>query len=254
MRILALSTLLTIGCAVAPKTNPVTPAQAPPPSQPQPAPPAEPAKPITQQELDDAYTRATRLLQARDFAGAARTFQDLIDRARALHEGVREAWLHNAQTWVRWAEHDQKAALAENEAVAQAVAPLPERDRREPLLHYWWDRAYLLKELPAEAASADAARKQYETLARLPDNADGVAVLEAFFAVVDRDGKRALLEARKVDAAKDDDLQDLYVLQLAHDAGGDEAGAEKIRALIRKGNEYPMKPVILQRMEWDRKK
>lgn len=78
-------------------------------------------------------------------------------------------------------------------------------------------------------------------------------MLAAFFAVVDGDGALALARAQEVDAAKDDDVQDLYVLAIAHDAGGDHAGADALRATIRAGNEYPMKPIILQRIELDRR-
>jgi hypothetical protein len=203
-------------------------------------------------DADVAYLAATARLYQRDFAGAARELEALVDDARARHAPDRGVWPYNALTWVRWAEHDHAGALAENDRFAKAAEPLPPDDRRGALLHYWWDRAYLLEEEPSTRGEAAKARHEYESLARLPDQADGVAVLAAFFAVEEGDGVRALAEAKKVDANKDDDLQDLYVLQAAYDLGGDAATAAALRATIAKGNEYPMKPVILQRLELDR--
>jgi hypothetical protein len=196
------------------------------------------------------YFRATALLYERDFAGATKLFQARVDVERARADRVKEAWLHNAITWVRWAAGDHAGALAENELVARAVADpaVSADDRHGAMLHYWWDRAYLLAEDPASRPQADDARKAYVELAEPKAEHDGLAVLAAFFAVIDHDGATALAQARQVDAAKDDDLQDLYVLALAHDAGGDRAGADALRAMIRKGSEYPMKPIILQRL------
>ena len=198
----------------------------------------------------EVYAQATKLLYARDFAGAIALFQARADALRARGERADEAWTHNAMTWMRWAAGDHAGALAENEQVAHAVADpsVSADDRRGTMLHYWWDRAYLLAEDPATRAQADAARKTYEELADPKDEHDGLAVLAAFFAVEDGDGAAALAHAREVDAEKDDDLQDLYVLALAHDLGGDRAGGDALRAMIRKGNEYPMKPIILQHL------
>ncbi len=53
----------------------------------------------------------------------------------------------------------------------------------------------------------------------------------------------------EVDVEKDDDLQDLYVIALALDAGGDAATARKVRERICKGNAYLMKPLIVAQME-----
>jgi hypothetical protein len=226
---------------------------APPPAS---APAAAPLDPAAAQR--DAtrvvYFRATALLYKRDLAGAARLFEARIAQVRARHDPVAEAWLHNVLTWVRWAEDDHAGALAENEQVARAVAEpsVAADDQHGAMLHYWWDRAYLLAEEPSTRPQADEARRAYEAIADPTGDHDGLAVLAAFFAVVDRDGARALAAAGQVDADTDDDLQDLYVLALAHDAGGDHAGAEALRARIARGNEYPMKPIILQRIARDR--
>jgi hypothetical protein len=229
-------------CAHAPT---VAPAQAP---------PATPTAPMADDNgphaARDAYDRATALVYQRDFAGATRVFEARVAEEHARGERVKEAWLHNDLTWVRWAAGDHAGALAENEQVARAVADpaVSDDDRHGTMLHYWWDRAYLLAEDPATRKSADDARAEYVEIADPKAEHDGLAVLAAFFAVVDGDGATALARAQEVDAAKDDDLQDIYVLALAHDAGGDHAGADALRAMIRKGNEYLMKPIILQRL------
>ena len=79
-----------------------------------------------------------------------------------------------------------------------------------------------------------------------------MAVLAAFFAVRAGDAKGAALAAKRVDADKDDDLQDIYVLALAYDAAGDHARAEALRARIREGHAYLMKPLLLRQLDLDR--
>ena len=44
------------------------------------------------------------------------------------------------------------------------------------------------------------------------------------------------------------------MLSRAFDAGGDAAGAEKLREMIRNGHRYPMKAVILREMKRDAEK
>jgi hypothetical protein len=197
------------------------------------------------------YLRATARLYLGDSDGASRLFHARIDHAHAHHRPLDEAWLHNVLTWVRWSQGDHAGALAENEEVARAVADpsVSAGDRRGTLLHYWWDRAYLLAEDPATRDAADLARRSYEGLADPVADRAGLAVLHAFFAVIDHEGERARSFAAQVDPAHDDDLQDLYVLALAHDAAGDRAAALALRAMIRRGSEYPMKPILLHRME-----
>jgi hypothetical protein len=75
-----------------------------------------------------------------------------------------------------------------------------------------------------------------------------MAVLAAFFATGKRDGRRAAAEAKKVDAEKDTDLQDLYVLARALDTAGDHEAAERIRVRICAAKEYLMKPLLLRAM------
>jgi hypothetical protein len=202
-----------------------------------------------------AYTHVTALLYANDFTGSEAVFAKVMARDRRMGNAGNEAWVRNATTWLRWAQSDLDGALRENEAVRQIVeaAPLSDEDKRGILLHYWWDRAYLLLDVAATkpndaaaAQAADEARRRYEALAQEPDENDGLAVLAAYFAVRRGDARAARAAALAVDPAQDGDIQDLYILWLAFDAAGDRAAADDILRRIDQGAEYPMKPLILR--------
>jgi hypothetical protein len=195
------------------------------------------------------WGEATVALDRGDFARAQKLFEAHAAAETAAHHQRNAAWAHNALTWVRWGAGDGAGALAENEAVATIItrADVGPEVKRGVLLHYWWDKAYLLAEQHHDR-QADQARAEYQRLARQPDEHDGLAVLAAWFAVVRGDGKAARAAAVTVDVTKDDDLQDLYVIARALDAGGDAAGAAAVRARIRDGAAYPMKPLILRQM------
>ncbi len=207
-----------------------------------------------------AYDHATVLLYQGDFQRAAQSFAAVIAREHAGRRFDNEAMGYNAMTWLRWAEHDLDGAIAENERVKQTVEAAPnlsDDDKRDVLLHYWWDRAYLFLDdaerksgaaRRAAAETADEAQKSYVRLAPMPREHDGVAVLAAYFAYRRHDAAAARRAAQTVDPAKDQDLQDLYVLWLAYDAAGDRAAAADIRKRIETGYEYPMKVVILREL------
>jgi hypothetical protein len=78
-----------------------------------------------------------------------------------------------------------------------------------------------------------------------PADDDGMAVLEAFFALRASDGRAALAAAKRVNVEQDSDLQDLYVLGMALDAGGDHGAARFARERICSGKDDLMKPLIL---------
>jgi len=204
-----------------------------------------------------SYTRVTALLYEGDFQGSQQVFEAMMQRDRAHADAENEAWGRNATTWLRWGVHDLAGALGENERVRQIIeaSKLSQDSKRSVLLHYWWDRAYLLLDVamqkPSDAAAAQAAddaRKRYDQLARQPDQHDGLAVLAAYFAVRRGDAKAARDAAITVDPAKDDDVQDLYILWLAFDAAGDRVAADDIRRRIEKSYDYPMKPLILREL------
>jgi len=208
---------------------------------------------------DKAYQEATAAAAAGDLEKARTALSALVPEAKEHPGDDLEFWLHNELTWIRWAEGDRAGARAE---VEQARATLDHGTfdagkSRAMRLHERWDRAYLSLEAalaapPAERAramaEADRDRADYEALARPANDHDGMAVLAAFFAVRRHQGKLALAEARKVVVEKDPDVQDLYVLSLALDAGGDREGAARVRAIVCAAGEYLMKPLIVRAM------
>jgi hypothetical protein len=102
-----------------------------------------------------------------------------------------------------------------------------------------WHRAYLLRmiaqtrtgpEREALIGYAESARQQYMALAAPIDGlADSIAVLEAYFAFCDGVRSRMQEAAQRVNLAKDDDIEDLYLLQLALDGAGDTEAAAGVR-------------------------
>jgi hypothetical protein len=210
--------LLMIGCAHAP-------------------PPAK--KPLGTRERLQVMTTS---LERADFAGALRDTDEWLGE----HPDAGTVTLiYNCRTWIRWGAGDKAGAAAENEKLAEAA-----KGARGPLLHYWWDKAYLLAE-SGKHAEALAAQAEFERLGNTPDDADSREVLRAWVLLCNDAYAEARQAAAKVDLARDDDLQDLYVVARALEAGGDAAGAAAVREKIKNGPRYPMKPLILQQMERD---
>jgi hypothetical protein len=228
MRRLAISLLLLAGCAHAPATTTTT----------------TPHKPLTvNQRLDNM----TVSIEKRDFAGAiADTDEWLAEHPDLDTEGL----IYNCRTWIRWGSGDKKGAAAENEKLREIVANAAPKVQHGKMLHYWWDRSYLEAEA-GKLADAEKSRAEFFAIATSPDDADSKNVLEAWLAFRRGEGDKARDAAKRVDPAKDGDLQDLYVLACALESGGDTAGAASIRDRIRNGDRYPMKPTILQQMERD---
>lgn len=219
--------LLVVGCAHTPaRTTPTTA-----------------GTPMTARER---LAVMTTQLERGDTAAALAGADDWLAHHQAAWE---PGLIINCRTWIRWMAGDKKGALEENERL-RLLSEQDEKSKHGHLQHYWWDRAYLLAEA-GRHAEADAARAEFERLATKPDDADSRNTLTAWLLVMRGDGAGALAAARAVDTKRDDDLQDLYVLSRAFEAGNDAAGAERIRALIRNGARYPMKPVILHEMQRD---
>ena len=102
-----------------------------------------------------------------------------------------------------------------------------------------WHRAYLTRML-AESRTGSAKQALVAVRAgrarRVPNARgfpDSVAVLEAYFAALDGKRDAALAAAKRVDPAKDDDVEDLYLVVVGLEAGGDHAGAEAVRRVMR---------------------
>jgi hypothetical protein len=210
----------------------------------------------------EAYRIATEAIARGEIRTARELLQALVPDAKARPADDLEFWLANELTWVRWIEGDLDGARTEVENAKTALdhATLPADKSRTLRLHERWDRAYLALDYArrekgatrAKAmAEADRDRADYEELARPADDRDGMAVLAAYFAWAHGEGRAAAAAARKVDVAHDDDLQDLYVVALALDAGGDHDGAARLRERICGGRSYLMKPIISRALSAD---
>jgi ATP/maltotriose-dependent transcriptional regulator MalT len=206
-----------------------------------------PALTLTQRHKA-AYADAVALATRGDFAGASRLLAPFEKETEPLTSEKLAYWIHNEQTWLVWARGDLAGALGETMQGAAALdKSTQDKDAVESMrLHALWDRAYLLLDL--NDPRADAARADYEALAKPRNDHDGMAVLEAFFMAKRNKGPEAIAAAKRVDVEKDDDLQDLYVIALAFDAGGDHESARAVRRRICAGNDYLMKPIILARL------
>jgi len=237
------------GCA----TMGSQPASPPPPSATaEPAGPPAPAD-ATPEERDFAadYEAAVDRAEKDDLAGA---YDLLARRGAALETAGRFdlagiCW--NTTTWVKWAQGDLAGALAENAKLGQALTRAEPEARADLYLHYLWDRAYLLRDQADRAAAADkagalaqaeAARAEYVRAATAAE-ADGLAVLEAYFAWRSRDTVAATAAARRVDLVRDQDAQDLYIVALVLEEAGDAKTAADLRARIEKAH-YMMPPLL----------
>ena len=207
----------------------------------------------------NAYRAATQAATAGDFKKGISLLEAVVPEATMHTADDLEFWLHNELTWLHWADGDLSGALAEVDAAKDAIArsSLDEPTKKKLKLHELWDRAYVDLEISLASptgnrealySKADDARNEYQELALAENDHDGMAVLEAFFAVRKNDGNHAKLAAQRVDIENDSDLQDLYVIALALDLGGDSAGAQNVRARICGGHEYLMKPLILPQL------
>lgn len=251
---LALSlALAAVACggAAPPPVAPTTTTIATPPPKP---PPVDFAT-----RFKSGYEDATRAATAGDLAKAQKTLEALVPDASEKTDSDAEFWLHNELTWIHWAEGDLQGALTEVDGAKGALSrsELDIPSKKKLALHEMWDRSYIDLEIamaaPAENrdalySKADDARNEYQELAIEENDKDGMAVLEAFFAVRKGDANHARTAAKRVDVTADHDLQDLYVIALALDLGGDATGAQNVRARICSGHEYLMKPLLLRQM------
>jgi len=218
--------------------------------------PPPPPQPDLRSRYKAAYQDALLAAKGGDLTKAAALLVALVPETKALPSDDMEFWLRNELTWLRWGQGDLAGALAEVDAARVVLdhATLPEAQQRALRLHERWDRAYVLLELAQKAPRASRAaaltaardaKKSYDDLAGPSNDHDGMAVLEAFFALRARDGRAALAAAKRVNLEQDSDLQDLYVLSMALDLGGDHGAARFARDHICAGKDYLMKPLLL---------
>jgi hypothetical protein len=210
-----------------------------------------------------AHLRATRFAYAGDFERAAAAFVAVIPALAAHPELSDEFWSHNAMMMIREAEGDPAAALAENDQATLSASRGswdPQSRDTLALQKDRWHRAYLTRMLAESRAGstkealvqyARAALDEYRARGGFPDS---VAVLEAYFAALDGKRDEALAAARRVDPAKDDDAEDLYLVVVGLEAGGDHAAAEAVRrAMRRPGGPHIARAIMLRWLDLDAK-
>jgi hypothetical protein len=156
---------------------------------------------------------------------------------------------------IREALGDPAGALAENDRATKCAGyGTWEPDTRATLAFQKdrWHRAYLSRMLAESRTGAEKESLVKAARAALDDYRpvgfpDSIAVLEAYFAALDGRSKDALAAARRVDLANDDDVEDLYLVVVGLEAGGDHAGAEAVRAIMRRPSEPRISRAIMLR-------
>lgn len=210
-----------------------------------------------------AHLRATRFAYTGDFEHAAAAFVAVIPTLAKHPELPDEFWSHNAMMMIREAQGDPAAALAENDQATLCAARGtwdPEGRDTLALQKDRWHRAYLTRVLAESRASsakealvqyAQAALDEYRARGGFPDS---VAVLEAYFAALDGKRGAALAAAKRVDPSKDDDLEDLYLVVVGLEAGGDRTAAEAVRRVMRRpGGAHIARAIMLRWLDLDAK-
>ncbi len=202
-----------------------------------------------------AHLQAARFAAAGDFDRAAAGFVALIPTLAKHPELSDEFSAHNAMMMIREAQGDPAAALVENDQATLCAARGTWGPELRDTLAFQkdrWHRAYLTRMLAesrsgstkvALLAYAQAALDDYRTRGF----ANSTAVLEGYFAALDGRRDAALAAAKRVDLAADDDMEDLYLVAVAFDAGGDHATAEVVRRTIRSAPPLRMSRAIMTR-------
>jgi hypothetical protein len=212
-----------------------------------------------------ARYRATRYAYAGDFERAAAAVLSVMPALVQHPESPDEFWAHNGMMMIREAQGDPAAALAEDDQATLAAARGTWEPKERETLAYLkdrWHRAYLTRMLAEMRAGsvkqglvryAEAALDDYRARARqLGTNEDSIAVLEAYFAALDGKRDAALAAAKKVDPAKDDDVEDLYLVVVGLEAGGDHAAAEAVRKVMRQpAGAHLARPIMLRWIDHD---
>jgi hypothetical protein len=189
-----------------------------------------------------ARVRSARFVAVGDFDHAAAALLAVIPGLARHPELPDEFWSHNAMMMIREAQGDPASALVENDQASLCAA----RGSWDPssrdtlaLQKDRWHRAYLTRML-AESRSGTTKEALIEYARAALDDYRGrgfpesVAVLDAYFAALDGRREDALAAAKRVDPAQDDDMEDLYLVVVGLDAGGDHAGAEAVRRVMRR--------------------
>ena len=190
----------------------------------------------------DARGRAARSAVAGDLEEAARAYVGVMPLLARHTELPDEFWSHNAMMMIRVAQGDPAAALAENDQATLAAQRGTWSPEERTVLAFQkdrWHRAYLTRMLAeSRSGTAKEALVQYATAAladyRTSGYPDAIAILDAYFAALDGRREDALAAARRVDATKNDDIEDLYLVVVGLEAGGDHAAADAVRTIMRR--------------------
>ncbi|HEX6838168.1 MAG TPA: hypothetical protein VF334_16440 [Polyangia bacterium] len=183
-----------------------------------------------------------------DYESAARFVLDSIRRRGGDRADEQLFSLHNWMAILREAEGDLPGAILECAARTAhgyegTWEPAAERLQLTRFKDDW-HRAYLFRmyaeqltgtRRDAALYAAEQARKDYVAAGGY---ADSTAVLDALFAMYDQRWNDVRAAVHRVDIAKDDDEEDLYLLFSALDAAGDHEGAAAIRRRIEKDPPY----------------
>lgn len=217
---------------------PTAPAPAPPSPDPAAAPPSDDPHKLHL----DARARAAKAAEAGDLEAAASALVAIMPALAKHPELQDEFWAHNAMMMIRAGQGDPAAALAENDqatlAAERGTWSTPEERKELAFQKDRWHRAYLTRMLAeSRRGSVKTALIQYAEAAladyRTKGFPDSIAILDAYFAALDGKREAALAAAKKVDPAKNDDVEDLYLVVVGLEAGGDRAGAEAVRKRMR---------------------
>jgi ketosteroid isomerase-like protein len=212
---------------------------------------------VTAARTRSIYDAAVAKATAGDVAQAYAELAAELPAAKARPSDASEFWLHNQLTWLAWGSGQPALALrhAEDAKLALLHGTLASSEVERLMLHALWDRAYLLRDAalamhdePKLLRIALDAKAEYDARAKLAHDDDGRNVLAAWFAVRSLDAKAALAAAKQVDAEKDDDLQDLWILAQAYELGKDAKTAALLRARVCAGRSYLMKPLLVRAM------
>jgi hypothetical protein len=210
-----------------------------------------------------ARARALHYVYAGDLDRAAAAFIEVIPTLARHPELIDEFWSHNAMMMIREAQGDPASALAENDQATlcaeRGIWMTPAERATLAFQKDRWHRAYLTRMLAeSRAGSAKQALIAYAQAAldeyRPRGFPDSVAVLEAYFAALDGKPEQALAAAKRVDPAQDDDIEDLYLVVVGLEVGGDRAAADAVqRQMRRPGEAHIARAIMLRWLDLDAK-
>jgi hypothetical protein len=202
-----------------------------------------------------ARVRATRFAYAGDFEGAAAALLAVLPVLAKHPELPDEFWLHNAMMMIREAQGDPAAALAENDQATLCAVRATWNPKGREMLAFQkdrWHRAYLTRMLAeSRTGTVKQALVNYAQSAldeyRMRGFPESVAVLEAYFAALDGRGDVARTAAKRVDPAQDGDVEDLYLVVVGLEAGGDHTAAQAVRHVMRQPGDTDIARAIMLR-------